>query len=235
MRRQVDTTEYIKKIQLGDAVYDYLREGMVLGRFKPGQFLDQKKICEELQVSRAPLRDALIKLELQGFIEIYPRKGVKIKKLSLKEIENIYKVLGALEAQCLLDVFYKLSQEDLALLKKLNEELYRTLEQGDSRTYYNLNIDFHNVYLNKWENPLAMKIVNPLKQRLNDFPSMKYFNECELSNLGDHKRFIHSIEVGNREGAASILINEHWSYDIYKQYFHKVYVLAENGDAEESH
>lgn len=211
--------------QLSDLVYQHLRQKMLTGELKPGQILNQLQICEELNISRAPLRDALIRLELQGFVTIYPRRGVEIKKVTLHEIENIYTVLGTLEGQCLRDVFHQLTQEDITLFEKINEQSHEVLEEKKFTEYYALNIEFHNIFLQKWNNQVALTVMTPLKQRLNDFPVMEYSQECEQMNLEDHDNIIHCIKKGNKDGAAAVLQNEHWSFAVYRKFFRTAYAL----------
>jgi len=80
---------------LREKVYNYLREELAKGSLIPGSYIDQKAICENLEISRAPLRDALIQLETEQFIQILPRRGVLIKKLSLEDIKNSYEIIGS--------------------------------------------------------------------------------------------------------------------------------------------
>ena len=63
---------------LRERVYQYLKDAMSAGKLRYGEFLDQDSICETLEVSKTPLRDALIRLEAEGFVTILPRKGVYI-------------------------------------------------------------------------------------------------------------------------------------------------------------
>ena len=63
---------------LREQVYRYINGAMAEGRLKPGDILNQESVCEALKVSRAPLRDALIRLEAEGLITIVPRRGVYI-------------------------------------------------------------------------------------------------------------------------------------------------------------
>lgn len=66
---------------LRERVYQYLKDAMSAGKLRYGEFLDQDSICETLEVSKTPLRDALIRLEAEGFVTILPRKGVYINPI----------------------------------------------------------------------------------------------------------------------------------------------------------
>jgi len=101
--------------------------------------------------------------------------------------------------------------------------LKATLDKKRFDEYYELNLKFHGIFLALSDNSLLNHILLPLKQRLYDFPRMKYDRQWELVNLSEHKRFIDSIKAGNREAAASIIKYEHWSFDHHKENLIKIY------------
>jgi len=208
---------------LREKVYNYLREELAKGSLIPGSYIDQKAICENLEISRAPLRDALIQLETEQFIQILPRRGVLIKKLSLEDIKNSYEIIGSLESSIVFSVFHKFKSSNIAKLKEINDRLKATLDKKRFDEYYELNLKFHGIFLALSDNSLLNHILLPLKQRLYDFPRMKYDRQWELVNLSEHKRFIDSIKAGNREAAASIIKYEHWSFDHHKENLIKIY------------
>lgn len=213
-------------VTLREKVYNYLRGELARGSLLPGSFIDQKAICENLEISRAPLRDALIQLEAEKFIEILPRRGVLIKKLSLADIKNSYEIIGALESSVVLSEFHKFKPTHISTLEEINNRLKKTLDKEDFDAYYELNLKFHSIFLTFSANGLLDHILSPLKQRLYDFPRMKYDRDWELVNLSEHKRFIDSIKAGNREAAASVIKYEHWSFDHHKENLIKIYRLG---------
>ena len=70
-------------------VYEYLKAQINSQKIRQGSFLDLNTIGNELALSRTPLRDALFQLEFEGFVSIYPRRGVFVNVLDLKCIRNI--------------------------------------------------------------------------------------------------------------------------------------------------
>src|SRR5512137_57375 len=83
---------------LSAIVYEDLKRRLNAGLLKPGQFIDLSALGRELGMSRTPLRDAMIRLELEGFVVVYPRRGVMVRVLDLAAIRDIYQIVGALEA-----------------------------------------------------------------------------------------------------------------------------------------
>ena len=98
-----------KQDSLRERVYQYLKDAMSSGVLSYGEFLDQDQICERLEVSKTPLRDALIRLEAEGFVTILPRKGVHINPITPDFIKSAYQIIGSIEADCINEVFHKLT------------------------------------------------------------------------------------------------------------------------------
>ncbi|RTZ95101.1 MAG: GntR family transcriptional regulator [Deltaproteobacteria bacterium] len=211
---------------LREKVYHYLRETLADGSLTPGSYIDQNLICDNLEISRAPLRDALIQLESEGFVEILPRRGVLIKKLTLQDIKNFYEIIGCLESSVILSEFHKFRPADITALEEINARLREKLDKNCFDRYYELNLAFHGVFLKLSDNALLNHIISPLKQRLYDFPLMEYDREWEAVNLSEHQRFIDSIKAGNREAAASIFRYEHWSFERHRENLTKIYRLG---------
>nr|MDP2470427.1 GntR family transcriptional regulator [Candidatus Palauibacterales bacterium] len=88
--------EILRLKSLREQVYEHLRRAINSGDLRPGTFIDQKRLAAELGISRQPLRDALIQLELEGFVTVIPRRGVEVRSLTLDDIRHLYEVIGAL-------------------------------------------------------------------------------------------------------------------------------------------
>jgi len=210
---------------LRELVYIYFCEQMKVGRLSAGNFINQSEICKELNISKAPLRDALIQLETEGFVSILPRRGVLINTLTLKDIAEAYEILGTLESEAIRSAYDKIKEHHLETMELINEKLVQTLEGGKFAEYYKLNVDFHNIFLDLTGNSLFLKIVAPIKQRLYDFPLRNYNIEWEKENIQDHARFIISLRRGNREAAANIIKYEHWFFPLHEKHIRKFYQL----------
>lgn len=197
---------------LREQIYLYLRDEMQNGNLAPGATLNLNAISQNLGISKTPLRDALLQLEAEGFVTILPRRGVMVNKLTLEDVREFYDILGALEASVVLDVFHQITPDLIRKMKQLNQAQRTALEEEDYGRYYQLNLEFHGVFLNLCNNRTLMRLITPLKQRLYDFPRYRYNVEWEKRNCGEHDTFIELIEAGDREGAARFMKYRHWSY-----------------------
>jgi DNA-binding GntR family transcriptional regulator len=205
-------------------VYEHLRQSINSGDLEPGSFIDQKTLATELGISRQPLRDALIQLELEGFVSVLPRRGVKVRRLELDDIRHLYQVIGALESFVLAHATARVHDHETRDMRALNEAMVEAIEVGDFDTYYDLNLAFHDVFLNTSDNPLLLRSVHICKQRLYDFPRERRFHrEWELTSTGEHAHIVELIERGKHDEAADYLRDVHWSFDVQRPYIRAYY------------
>ena len=212
-----------KKQSLREQVYTYFCQLMKQGKLSHGTFINQGEICNELKISKAPLRDALIQMETEGFVTILPRKGVVINAITEQEVAHAYQILGALEAAALGQAFHQLGKEEIQQMEAVNSQLLDRLELGEFEAYYGLNNQFHNVFIDRAGNPSLKQIVTTLKQRLYDFPLRPYLKNWERDNLHEHQRIIDSIKKKNPRAAMDILQYEHWSHQLHKDEIREFY------------
>ncbi len=225
--------EKLNVLSLREQVYQYLREQMHSGRFLPGSTINIGEIAKRLGISKTPLRDALIQLEVEGFVSILPRRGVLVNELTLQDVKNAYGIAGALEASVVLDCFDMIEESHLERMQKSNEKMLAAIESGDFSDFYEENLAFHDVYLELSENMSLKTLLLPLKQRLYDFPRKSYMVEWEQRNCKEHAELIDLIRKGDREGAASLLKDVHWSYSVQEAYIKEFHTMATEEIADE--
>jgi DNA-binding GntR family transcriptional regulator len=216
---------------LKEQVYEYLREQMRSGEIRPGAVIDMEETSRKLGVSKTPLRDALLQLEMEDFVSILPRRKVVVNVLEEEDIRNYYDIIGALESTALLKAFDRIRSSDIEAMQALNDAMKQAIEDNDFDRYYEKNLEFHNTFLNPCGNENLVKIVNTLKKRLYDFPRSKGFvKEWEESSTGEHQALIDLIRQGKRQEAANHIRDVHWSFKVQEEYVHKYYAhIAKNG------
>lgn len=221
-------------ISLREQIYQYLRNKIQAGELRPGSSINLDGLSKELSISKTPLKEAFIKLESEGFVDILPRRGIVVKSLTHQEVKDYYEIIGSLESSVALSVSDRIKAEHIAGLKRCNEALREALEANDFDRYYQLNLDFHDIFLNLSPNKTLRKFIMPFKQRLYDFPRRHYWKEWELLNLEEHRKFIQCLENDDIEGAARVLKEEHWGWKVHEPYFLRFYELNNSSSYEEN-
>jgi DNA-binding GntR family transcriptional regulator len=213
----------LKFSSLSDQVYTYLRKQMNQGELLPGSTINIGEIAKQLGISKTPLRDALIHLEIEGFVTILPRRGVQVNKLRMEDVKNAYDAVGLVESFIVQQCIEKISSSHIKQLEQLNKKMVANIKRNDFSTLFQMNLEFHNVYLDISDNDLLKKFILPIKHRLYDFPRQNYIPEWELRNSAEHQLFIDYLKQGNGDAAASLLKDTHWSFDCQKDYIYSFY------------
>ena len=213
---------YLKSLK--EQVYEYFRERMEKGNIRPGSFINIDETSKKLGVSRTPLRDALLQLEMESFVLIIPRRGVIVNLLTLQDIKSYYEIIGALESTALLCASERIKKENIKKMQKLNIGMEEAIERDDFNLYYAKNLTFHNVFLDLCKNSNLARIVNNLKKRLYDFPRQEGFvKKWEESSIREHKELVVLITQGRYEEASSFIRDVHWSFKVQEKFIKEYY------------
>jgi len=220
----VENREILRLKSLREQVYEHLRQAINSGHLEPGSFIDQKRLAGELGISRQPLRDALIQLELEGFVTVIPRRGVEVRHLTLDDIRHLYETIGALESAVLISASSRLRGDRVREMLSLNRAMVEAIEAGNFNAYYDLNLAFHDMFLTLSDNEALLRNVKICKQRLYDFPREKrLYRDWELASTWEHERIIDLIARGRGTEAANYLRDVHWSFDVQRPYITAYY------------
>jgi DNA-binding GntR family transcriptional regulator len=213
---------------LKEQVYEYLRGQLGKGELRPGSSINMDETSQKLGVSRTPLRDALLQLEMEGFVSILPRRGVIVNHLTLQDIKEYYEIIGALESAALMANFDLVKETKIQKMRTLNAEMKRAIDQNDFNRYYQKNLLFHDLFLSLCGNKNLVKVVNTLKRRLYDFPRQEGFvKQWEVTSIDEHQELVKLILEGKKEQASNYIRDVHWSYDVQEKFLKKYYKRAE--------
>jgi len=214
---------------LKQQVYDYLREQIRGQKIRPGSVINMDATSRKLGISKTPLRDALLQLEMEGFVTVAPRKGIYVNSLSSKEIKEFYQVIGALEASVISDCFTLIKPIHIEKMAQLNQQMGKALEQNNFDRFYRDNLAFHNTYIHLTENQTLIKILDHLKRRLYDFiPQDQWIKEWEINSLGEHQQLVEAFKEKKLERAIFIIRDIHWSFQVHEKYIHMYYSVENN-------
>ncbi|MEW6074363.1 MAG: GntR family transcriptional regulator [Planctomycetota bacterium] len=214
----------IVALPLREQVYEHLKRRLQAGTLAPGALLDQNALAAEMGISRTPLRDALLVLAAEGFVEILPRRGVRVAALTLDRIRDLYEIVGALEAAALRGAGGRIETAEIDRLDELNAARRAALVAGDFDTFYARNVEFHATWLALSPNEELTRAVRILRQRLYDFPRHRELvKEWEVASTGEHAEIIRLLRAGEVGAAADFLRDVHWSFAVQEPFIRRYY------------
>ncbi len=156
----------LNKLNLSDQIANRLRDMIIQNELAPGDRIREREVCEELQVSRTPLREALHKLASEGLIELVPNRGAVITRPSAEEIADMLQVLGVLEAFAGERVCTYISDEELAEIKALQYEMLAAYARQDRLKYFKLNQKIHLAIVKAARSDTLLSLHSRLNARL---------------------------------------------------------------------
>lgn len=150
-------------LSLKDHVYHYISERISSGELWAGDKINEQQIVEELNISRTPVREALIQLASDGYVDNFPRRGFYVKSLDLQKIQELYEIIGILDGRAAVLCMDYLTDQDLEQMEALAKQMDQAIDAGHGDLYYELQVEFHNVYLSKCPNTEIAVLLNRLK------------------------------------------------------------------------
>lgn len=185
---------------LHDDLVEHLRDLIVRGTLAPGSKVQEQVLCDQFQVSRTPLREALRSLAAEGLIVLTPRRGATIAEITRKDLEEAFPILGALEALAGELACQNLTDGDIAHARDLQAQLVRAHEAGDLAGYSAANTAIHSLILGAADNPLLAKMLKSLDGRVRRARYMVNISGARwAAAVAEHELILAALEA--RDGA----------------------------------
>ncbi|VBB09530.1 transcription regulator hth gntr [Lucifera butyrica] len=149
-----------------DMAYQYIKEKILSGIFKPSQKLTEVQLTEMIGVSRNTIKKALLKLEQENLIVVEDNKGATIKAFTLEEIVNYLEIREVLEGLIARSAACNISNNDLDKMKDVLEQMKGFLINNEFDKYSAKNKEFHGIMYNSAPNKQAVEIINMIRTQL---------------------------------------------------------------------
>jgi DNA-binding GntR family transcriptional regulator len=156
----------IERPVLHDQVARRLRQMLVEGHIAPGAKLNERTLCEELRVSRTPLREAIKMLAAEGLVELLPNRGSVAVQLSEAAVRDTFEVMAGLEALSGELAAQRITDAELAEIKASHFEMMAAYTRRDLSSYYQLNAAIHHSINLAAKNPVLTSTYDQVNARL---------------------------------------------------------------------
>jgi DNA-binding GntR family transcriptional regulator len=191
----------IPRAALHEQVASRLRQMLVEGLVAPGAKLNERELCEALQVSRTPLREAIKMLAAEGLVELVPNRGAIAVSLTEEDVRHTFELMAALEALSGELAAQRITDEEIAELKALHFEMLAAYTRSDLSAYYAINARIHRAINAAARNPVLTHTYNQLNARLQAlrFRSNQDGDKWKRA-VKEHEKMIEALSA--RDGAA---------------------------------
>ena len=191
-------------------VAEAIREKIVSGEIKAGEPLRQAALAEEMNVSRIPIREALMQLEAEGLVCLEAHKGATAAEISIQQIDELFDLRAILEAELLRFSIAKLTPEDFEEAENLLQQLEKATQDGDSqRITGRLNSQFHQILYSRADRPQTEEFVRMLSQNSERYTRMYIMRDGEIVTSSEQHRELLALCQAKRVEQACEFLRQH--------------------------
>lgn len=200
---KLDINDYLP---LREVVFNTLRDAILTGELKPGEHLMEIQLAERLGVSRTPVREAIRKLELEGFAVMVPRKGAEVANITEKNLKDVLEVRKALEELAVRLTCERMKPDDLGKLEKQNERFEEALKKANLTEWVQEDIKFHDIIYAAADNDRLNQILNNLRQQMYRY-RREYLKNKENHEevVREHNEIIKALQEKKSDEAARVI------------------------------
>ena len=183
---------------LREVVFDVLRNAITSGLLQPGERLMENQLAEQLRVSRTPVREAIRKLEQEGFVVMAPRRGTYVADISIRDINEVFEIRSALEVLAAGLAAERIGEDDLEHLERLLVEIGEYIEKGDTAKIVEADCRFHDILYGATNNKTLAAIISNLREKLTVFRTISYgYPGRAKRSLEEHRRIVEALARRN--------------------------------------
>ncbi|MGO4390955.1 GntR family transcriptional regulator [Variovorax sp. M-6] len=191
---------------LHDEVAATLREEIFGGGLAPGSFIDEAAVCDRLQISRTPLREALKVLTAEGLLRHEPRRGCFVAEVTQRDLDEIFPVIALLEGRCAWEAARNASDADLDALEALHGRLAKHARARRINDYYATNFAIHEAIIMLADNRWLAQVIGDLRKILKLARQQQLHAPGRLDqSLSEHLAVFAALKARDSDGAEAAM------------------------------
>ncbi|MCK1794876.1 GntR family transcriptional regulator [Streptomyces sp. XM4193] len=187
-----------------ERVYAHVKQAVLERRYAGGELLTEGELAEAVGVSRTPVREALLRLEVEGLLKLYPKKGALVLPVSAREIVDVVETRMLVEVHAARRAV-PLAPSVLAELEELLERQRRLAEEGDLAEVAVTDRCFHATLVRATGNEILARLYDQLRDRQlrMGVAVMHAHPERIAKNIAEHTEILRALRDGDTEAAVA--------------------------------
>ncbi|WP_306319817.1 MULTISPECIES: GntR family transcriptional regulator [unclassified Streptomyces] len=186
----------LARVPLHEQVRRFVLEGLVAGRWGPGDRVVERRVAQELGVSQAPVREALRELETMGLVTYAPNKGVRVQELTLGQLRDVYLVRASLERRAVMLAAPRLAGNVTGLERHLRAMRHAATEgKTDEQALH--GVAFHRAIVHACGNPVLIRHWDWLGVEAWTRLSLGWLRTDLHDNAEDHEELVEGLRRGD--------------------------------------
>ncbi len=197
----------IPRQTLHQHVVSRLRELIVEGRVAPGAKLNERALCEQLAISRTPLREAIKMLAAEGLVELLANRGAVAAQMTVQDVVDTFEVIAGLEGQSGELAAERITAPEQAEIRALHYEMLAAHTRRDLPAYYRMNAQIHNLINAAARNPVLTQTYRTINARLQALRFRSNFDTAKWAHaVAEHQQMIERLAARDGPGLRTVLI-----------------------------
>lgn len=200
MEKKINLTSKTR-LSLTDEAYTRIKKEILENKMPPGTQSLELELAQRMKMSRTPVREAIVKLQEEGFVEIIPRRGMRVKSISPADMHEIYEVLTCVESEAAVLITQKRpSKKELKLIEKATNDMEKAIKKDDLEAWADADNRYHRELLGICPNQRLAGIASmymDLAHRARMFTLR--LREKPVRSTLDHKEQLAAIIAGDVE------------------------------------
>lgn len=194
-------------VKASDRIRAEIENAIKDGAMLPGESIDEAELANQYQVSRTPIREALIQLQAQGLVTSLPRGGMIVAKMDLQQLLALWELLAELEGVAMRLACERMNPKELETLVQVHEQSRRHAESDDVAGWQGSNLQFHDLIYRATRNPYLRMEVLRIRTRTG------YYRRHAFGALGrirtsfeQHQIVLDAFRKGNIDAAVAAMV-----------------------------
>ena len=193
-------------MSLTEAAYEELKRRIITLVYPPGSYINEAQLCEDLQIGRTPVHQAVNRLSLEGMINIIPRKGNIVSPISLEDALAVFEVRLILEPECARIAARLASESQIKSMDALLAPARRLIDRREIEVLMNIDRDFHILLAGCARNKVLEQMLMRLHERSLRFWFVSLSDEHHVATVIDeHVEIVDCLRRRDGEKAAGIM------------------------------
>lgn len=196
-------------MDLNEWAYITIKEMILKNEYTAGEQIHIEDLTETLQVSRTPVREALLRLQTDGLVDVFPHVGYFVRGISQTDFHDVFELRRLIECYTAEHAAITMSDEQIKALKDICACGTREMEANNPEAFNQYDIEFHNSLITHSGNQQIIKVMANLSDQVfrGRIIALKSQENIRISNQ-EHLRIIHAIEIRNSK-KANVAMTEH--------------------------
>jgi len=196
-------TEYKGKTEI---VYEQIRTAILEGLIKPGDKLETDAIAAAFKVSRMPVREAIKRMQLEGWVDVKPHKEVRVASVTKDQIRDVFSVRAMLESLAAREAAEKISEAETALIWQTYQDMEKLVQSGDTAGQVIKNREFHEIIHKVSGNKVLQSIASNLFDSIERY-RLQFLSLPQRPDevLKEHRKLLEAIESHNMDTSEKLM------------------------------